>query len=212
MTRTPELIERLVADAAPVRRLRPPMVRAGCWLLVAAGIIGLLSMVSGLRPDFGERLRQPIFLLGGGAALLTGVLAAIAAFMASLPDRSRLWLALPIPAAALWISTVGIGCLTHWVTLDPGDIQFGEAADCFATLLASGVPLSVAMFWMLRHVAALRPVGVTFVASLSVAALTASALTLLHQFDASVMILLWNFGAASLVIAVDAVIAGKLLR
>jgi hypothetical protein len=32
-------------------------------------------------------------------AALTGVLAAIAAFLVSLPDRSRLWLILPAPAA-----------------------------------------------------------------------------------------------------------------
>jgi hypothetical protein len=32
---TPDLIESLVAGAAPVRRLRPPVARAAGWLLFA---------------------------------------------------------------------------------------------------------------------------------------------------------------------------------
>jgi hypothetical protein len=212
MTETSALVETLVADAAPVRRLLPPTVRAGCWLIVALVVISALTFVFGVRPDFGERLRQPIFLLGSVATLMTGVLAAFAAFVASLPDRSRLWLALPFPAALLWFTAVGIGCLTKWVAFVPNGIQLVLACNCVATLLATSLPLSAVMFWMLRHVAMFRTTGVTCVASLSIAALTASAITLLHEFNASVMILVWNLGTVALVVAMDAIIARKLLR
>jgi hypothetical protein len=211
MTKTSELIEALVADLAPVRRLRPPVIRTGAWLLVAATVIGVLTLVFGPRADFALRLQQPAFLLGAGASILTGALAALAAFLASLPDRSRLWLALPVPAAFVWISTIGYGCLSPWIALQPDSLEFGEAIECFGTLLASSLPLSVAMFWMLRHIAALRSTGVTLVAGLAVAALTATALSLVHEFDASVMILTWNLGAAALVIVADAVIGRGVL-
>ena len=36
VTNTPELIETLVESATPVRRLRPPLVRAGLWIMLAA--------------------------------------------------------------------------------------------------------------------------------------------------------------------------------
>lgn len=41
MTSTPDLIDSLVADAQPLRRLQPPAVRALCWLLFAALVTSL---------------------------------------------------------------------------------------------------------------------------------------------------------------------------
>src|SRR5439155_621408 len=89
MITTPDLIEALAANVAPVRRLRPPLARAAFWLSVAAAILVLLAVSHGARPDLPQRLQEPIFVAGMTASLLTGVLAAIAAFLVSLPDRSR---------------------------------------------------------------------------------------------------------------------------
>lgn len=210
MTDTNDLIDSLVSRAAPVRTLPSPVMRTVLWLLGAAAIIGGLVLLFGVRPDFTARLQQPGFRVSLAASLLTGALAALAAFMTSLPDRSRLWLLLPVPPAFLWISTVGYGCLTDWVTFDPGQFRLGEAASCFATLLLSSVPLSLLTFWMLRHTRWLRPNGSLLTGCVAVGALTASAVSLLHAFDASLMILLWNFGAATLVVAVDTVIGRRI--
>lgn len=201
MTKTPELIDTLVQDAAPVRRLRPPLLRAGAWLMFAGFVLGLIAIAHGVRPDFFERLQQPVFVIGMCSALATGVLAAIASFRISLPDSSRLWLLLPFPTLAFWVSTVGYGCLTDWVSIAPGGVQFGETIRCFATLLMTSVPLSVAMLIMLRYAAMLRAVEVSMVGGLAVAALTAFALSLFHQLDASVMILVWNLGMAGVIAA-----------
>ena len=81
-----------------------------------------------------------------------------------------------------------------------------------ATLLASSIPLSALMFFLLRHAARLRPTASVLSGALAVAALTAAALSLLHEFDASLMILAWNFGTALLVIALDAAIGRRMLR
>jgi len=102
---TPDLIEALAANLTPVRRLRPPVTRAACWLLLAALVLALLAVSQGIRPDLAQLLREPTFILGMSGALLTGVLAAVAAFMLSLPDRSRFCLLLPAPALVLWLST-----------------------------------------------------------------------------------------------------------
>jgi hypothetical protein len=197
---TPDLIESLVAGAKPVRRLRPPAARAALWLLFAAAIVSLLAVSHGLRPDLGARLGQPLFVTGLAASLLTGVLAAVAAFIVSLPDRSRLWLLLPAPALALWISTISYGCLTGWVSIRPDGVALGVAADCFATLVLTSVPLWLAMLLMLRHVALLRSAAAAVAASLAVAAIASTALALFHDLDASVMVLMWNLGTAALLI------------
>jgi len=207
---TPDLIDALSANLAPVRRLRPPVTRAACWLLLAALLLAVLAVSQGIRPDLSQRLREPTFILSMSGALLTGVLAAVAAFMLSLPDRSRVCLLLPAPALLLWLSTIGYQCLTNWVSLEPNGIRLGETARCFATLVLTSSPLSLAMLLMLRYAAPLRPTGVTLTGSLAVAAITATALSLFHELDATVMILMWNLGTAALFVGLGGAFGGKM--
>jgi len=203
---TPDLINALAANATPVRRLRPPLTRAACWLLLAAFILALLAVSHGVRPDLQQRMQQPAFVVSVVASLLTGILAAAAAFLVSLPDRPRLWLLLPVPALLVWLSTIGYGCLTNWISLGPEGVRLGETAQCFATLVLAGLPLSLAMLLMLRYAALLRPTGVTLTGSLAVAAITATALSLFHDLDATVMILTWNLGTAALIVGLGGVL------
>ena len=56
MTRTVDLIDRLVVTTTPVKRLAPPWMRAGTWLLLALVVILALAALHGVRPDFAERI------------------------------------------------------------------------------------------------------------------------------------------------------------
>jgi hypothetical protein len=200
MITTPDLIESLVARAEPVRRLRPPLVRAAAWLLFAGLMVILMIAIKGLRPDLGLSLRQPGFAIDVAAALATGILAAVAAFIVSLPDRSRLWLWLPVPALLVWIVNIGHSCLTAWVDLQPG-MHLGDETGCVAALVLTGMPLALTLLIMLRHTALLNPTPVAIAGSLAVAGITASLLPLFHNHDASVLILVWNLGIAALLTA-----------
>ncbi|QRQ85897.1 NrsF family protein [Cupriavidus oxalaticus] len=204
MTRTPDLIDALVADATPVRRLRPPAMRAMCWLLLAVVTLALVAFHHGLRPDLALRLEQEVFVTGVAAATLTGVLAAVAAFMASVPGHSRRWLLLPVPSLLVWFATIGYGCLTDWIRIGPGGISPGETASCLATLALVSTPLSFALLRMLRYTARLSPTPVAMCGALAVAAMTTTALSFLHPIDASAMVLLWNFGVALLFVGISA--------
>jgi hypothetical protein len=197
--RTPDFIDTLVEQADPVRRLHSPPVRAGIWIALAVCVLVLIAFGHGLRSDIAARLQQPVFIFGMTAALVTGLLAALASFEISLPDRSRWWMLLPVPALAVWVATLGYGCLTDWVEIGPDGLQMGEAVRCFATLLLTSVPLSIAMLIMLRYAARLRPTEASLMAGLAVAAITAFALSLVHDLDASVMVLVWNLGVATLI-------------
>lgn len=210
MISTPDLIESLARNATPVRRLRPPAIRALCWLLLAAVVLGLIAISEGLRPDLMQRLQQWDFAASMAASLVTGICAAIAAFMLSLPDRSRLWILLPAPALAAWLSTISYQCLFNWITLAPTAIRLGEAADCFATLVLTSLPLSLAMLIMLRYAAPLRPTAATLTGSLAVAAVTATALALFHALDASVMILVWNLGTTAAIVGLGGLFGRRL--
>jgi hypothetical protein len=212
MDGTRDLIDSLVAEARPVRRLHHPLVRSLMWCVLAAGIVCLLGLEHGIRPDFAEQMRKFSFKLGLCSSLLTGALAAIGCLMASLPDRSRSWLLLPTPALLVWISTISYGCLTDWVEFDAWTMRMGEAARCFATLVLVSLPLSGVMFAMLRHTARLRPRLITLTAGLAVAAIASSAMALLHELDATIMILIWNLGAAFVIVAIEGALGSRIVN
>lgn len=212
MIATPDLIKSLSKNLKPVRRLRPPVTRAACWLLLAAVVVGLLAVSQGIRPDIMSRIHDPSFAAGIVGAVLTGVLAAVAAFLVSLPDRSRLWLLLPAPAVVLWLSNIGYQCLGDWVSIGPDGVSIGEATRCLATLVLTSLPLSLAMLVMLRYAAPLRPTAVTCMGSLSVAAITATALSLFHSADATLMIIMFNIGTAMMFVGFGALFGRRMLQ
>jgi hypothetical protein len=191
----------LCASATPVRRLRPPLLRAGLWLLLAGIVLLALAAVHGARADLALHLRDPSFAAALAGSLLTGILAAVAAFYLSLPDRSRLWLLLPAPALALWVATIGYGCLTNWVALTPDGVRLGSTLECFATLVIASLPPAIALRAMLRHTALLDPTIVGIMAGLATAGIAATAMSLVHELDATVMVLVWNLSAAALIVA-----------
>ena len=210
MTTTDELIELLAGNARPVRRLRPPIVRCACWLGFAAIIVVMLGISHGVQPDLTQRFQDPLFAIRVTGALATGILAAISVFLISLPDRSDRWILLPVPGLGLWLSTIGYGCLTNWVSLGPDGIELGLAANCFATLVLTSTPLSLAMVLMMRHLGPVRPTLVTLCGALAVAAITATALSLFHSLDATVLILLWNLGVAGLFVGLGGLFGNRL--
>jgi hypothetical protein len=206
---TADLIQSLAKDVKPVRRLRPPVGRAVIWLLLAAAMLALLTASHGLRPQLAQRLADPVFATSLVASALTGVFAAISAFMLSLPDRSAAWLLLPAPPFALWLANIGYQCFAGWISLPPGAVTVEAASSCLTTLVVMSLPLSVALFAMLRYAAALRPFPVVMAGSLAVSAMTSTALSLFHPLDATVMVLGWNLGTAVLFIGVAALFGRK---
>ena len=91
-------------------------------------------------------------------------------------------------------------------------MSWGETARCFATLVLTSLPLSLAMLMMLKHAADIRPTTVAIVGSLSVAALTAVALSLFHVLDASLMVIMWNIGTATLIVGLSSFLSRRFAR
>jgi hypothetical protein len=143
---------------------------------------------------------EPRFLLRIAGAVLTGILGALAAFLLSLPDRSRLWALAPAPGLVLWLSATGSQCLTDWVNVTPGGVRPGATAVCFATMVLVSLPLSLVMHLMLRSASPLRPAPAILSGSLAVAAMTAAGLGLCRVQDFTAMILIWNLGGTAAVI------------
>ncbi|MBI1285418.1 MAG: DUF1109 family protein [Thiobacillus sp.] len=210
MITTPELIDSLATKAGPVKRLHPPVTRAFIWLGLAGLMLALMALVHGVRPDLATRIGEPIFLLALASSLLTGIFAAIAAFLVSLPDRSRLWMLLPLPAFFAWMSTISYGCLTQWVAPMPA-AGYGGEVRCFALMLLLFVPLSLIFLLMVRYAASFRARPVTITGSLAVAGIVATGLSLFHDHNAAAIVLLWNVGVAVFIVGLSCLFGNRVL-
>ena len=98
--------EALAADLTPVRRLAPPGLRVLIWLAV----VGVVALTLATFSDIGSLVHRltvvPEMEFAVAGSILTAVLAAVAAFQLSLPDRKAVWALLPLPAALLWMGSV----------------------------------------------------------------------------------------------------------
>ncbi|MBV1707339.1 MAG: DUF1109 family protein [Hyphomicrobiales bacterium] len=207
MNETEDLIGRLSHDLPPVRRLMRPVPRALAWLALASVLLGALALTEGLRADLLVRLQGTMFDLEIAGMVLTALGGTLAAFMLSLPDRSRRWLAAPVPGLVLWLASMGAQCASGWVTMAGSDMSQDPVLRCLATLLLASLPLSLSLVLLLRHVRLLAPLPVALSAAASVAAMAALALTLCHAIDASLMILAFNLGTLLVAGSVAAVLA-----
>jgi hypothetical protein len=198
---TSTLIERLVADARPVKRLRPPTLRACLWLLAAGSIAGVAILFLANLPVFAERLSEPALAVEWIATLMTGAAAVLAAFQLSLPDRSSAWTLLPLPSLAVWIGSSGYSCYRHWITVGPAGWELSPSVDCLLFILALSPPLALGLLVVLRRARPLEPVRVAAMGALGVAALAAAALQFFHPFDVTIIDLGVHLTAVALVIA-----------
>ncbi len=204
VSETERLIERLVAEAAPVRRLRPPLLRTALWLgAVGVVIVAAILTLSDLEVFVG-RARDPklVFELVGTA--LTGLLAVIAAFELSLPDRSWRWSLLPLPSLALWLASSVYSCWRHWIAVGGDGWQLGESAHCFGFILGVSAPLALSLLVLLRRARPLAPLPVAAAGGLGVAAIAAFALQFFHPFDVTFIDLGVHVVAVAIVVLASA--------
>jgi hypothetical protein len=207
--------ERLISDLAtnltPVRRLRPPCVRALAWLVVVVATAAVLAVFADLSA-LGHRLSSaPDMWLAVTGSILTAIFAALAAFQLCLPDARRTWALLPLPAALLWIVASGVGCLRTWFVPGSHAADLSEARDCLIFIVGMSVPLSVLLIIMLRRAFSLQPGLTALIAGLASAAAAATLLNFFHPFDAAATDLTVHVVAVAMVIGANRALSGRLL-
>src|SRR5690349_16191817 len=204
------LIGDLSADLKPVRPLPPPWLRAVVWLVVVIVVAALLVATRTLLPALGTIGNDPFMVPGAYASLATAILAAIAAFELSLPDRSDAWALLPLPALVVWIALNGLGCLATLAIPGTQTTPF-QFTVCLSLLLAISLPLAAAMIFMVRRARPLRPMRVAVLGGLAAAGAAATLLILIHPHDSAVLDLAAHGVAVALIIGLNVLLGGRLL-
>jgi hypothetical protein len=143
-----ELIGRLLADAAPVRPLWSPGVRLALWVLLDAGIIGVIVAVSP-RPDIAQQLLRPAFLLQLGTLLAASAAFAMLALRGAIPGSE----AGPAErSAALLFVVAAFGLLLQEPVQSQSLATFvTTGAVCFVGTLLLGVLPWTALFLAVRR-------------------------------------------------------------
>ena len=204
------LILDLAADLRPVRRLSPPLLRALVWLAVLAGLALALAAFANLEAVWQRIGAAPDLWLAVIGSAMTAILAAVAAFELSLPDATRAWAALPLPAALLWVGASGFGCLRDFIAPQSHVAVMSETADCLMFIVFLSVPLSALLFAMLRRGYPLYPGLTAVIGGLAVAAAAASLLNFFHPYDAAATDLLVHAVAVTVVIAGIRALSGRI--
>lgn len=196
--KTEEMIAQLAGDLRPVRRLPSPPVLLALWALLALSLIGAAALAFGTREAQGRPM-SGFDLVHVAAALLTALLAGLAAFELSLPDRDRRWAWLPLPAILLWLGTMGVGCVGELLQQGLDSIRFRVSWSCLGFIIGFGLPMAAVILWLTRHAAWIRPGQVAAFGALSAAAFASIGLTLIHPTFGPLMVLAWH-GVAVLVV------------
>jgi hypothetical protein len=205
------LVQALSADLTPVRRLAPPSLRVLSWLaIVGVGAVAL-AMVSDVDSMISRLTATPDMLLAATGCLLTTVLAAVAAFQLSLPDRKAAWALLPLPALVVWIGASGMGCLRSWPAAATHPVTFGDSEHCLIFILGVSLPLWLLLIAMLRRGYPMRPNLTAMIGGLACASAAATLLNFFHPYDASASDLAVHALAIATVILVNSLFGGRVL-
>jgi hypothetical protein len=206
------LIGALAANLQPVRSLLSPPLRALVWLALVAAIAAALAMFANL-PAMRHRLTAtPDMALAVIGSIATAATAALAAFELSVPDRSRAWALLPLPAFALWLSASGLGCLRAYVLSGTHVATMGETRDCLVFIVGLSVPLSAALILMLRRGCSLAPALTATMAGLASAAAAATLLNFFHPYDAAATDLAVHLAAVGFVVVALRAVGSRALQ
>lgn len=208
---TEQLIAKLSADARPVRRLGSPLGRALFWLAIGIPYVALIVLIMSPRPDLASKLGDPRFVLEQGATLVTAVLAAAAAFSLGIPGRSRWMALLPVPGLAVWVGSLAQGCWQAWVRAGVDGLVLRPDLVCFPAIALAGAAPAVAMVAMMRRGAPFAPYLTVALGAFAAASLGNFGLRLFHPQDASLMILVWQFGTVAIYSALGGLFGGRIL-
>jgi hypothetical protein len=207
---TANLIDALSGDLRPVHRLDRPLLRAAQFLALAFALLLAVALYHGPTPLFLARLDAPMFLIPWLASIAVGIAATIAVFQLAVPGAPRWIFWLPASPLALWLATLGAGCLEE--LLAHGTAHLATSWHCVQVIAQTSLPLGLVLGWMLRRAAPLAPMAIGALAALAVSALASATLETFHSLQTATMILIWHAATIAIIAGIGALWGKRALR
>lgn len=210
--KTDDLIDRLSRDVTVARPLPPPGMRTAVWMVWAVSYLVLVAvMMFAVMPSAGV-MPTPLYLVQQSAALVTGIMAAHAAFASVIPSaNNRVWM-MPAIGAGVWgLSLLWAGVLDLQAV---GTLGVTSQSDwpCVASMTVGGLVVGAPLVWMLRRGAPLTPGLTAFLAALAALSFAniEACLTRPHAF--ALTVLLWHGSTVAAVAALCALMGPRWFR
>jgi hypothetical protein len=192
---TKQLIRDLTDKVKPVRRPAGPGFRALMWAGVSLLYIGAFLLIMPVRHDVTLNPNDRLFLIEQTAACATGLTAAIAAFASVVPGYSSKWAALPLLPFAVWLASLGPGCVQELNRFGIEHLPLSHNPWCAPFIVLFGALPAVLITIMLRSGAPLTPHLTAALGALAAAGLANVGVRIVHPEDVSIMLLVWHVGS-----------------
>jgi hypothetical protein len=170
----------------------------------------MFVLIMPLRHDSPAAFHDHLLLIELGAALATGLTAAVAAFASIIPGYSRNWVALPAGPLVIWMASLGPGCVQQLNEFGIQGLPLRHNPWCVPFIIVFGALPAVLATVMLRRGAPLTPRLTAALGGLAAAGLANVGVRIVHPEDVSVMLLFWHVGSV-IVLSTVAGAAGRYL-
>lgn len=185
---TEDLIGRLVRDTRPVKRSSPPRILFAQWSAIGLLYLAVGVLSIGARDDLAKIWHESGFVVHSLIVMSVTVLAAIAAFKASIPDRQqRLLVVSSAIALAAWLAWMVSALITA------GEPHAGYGWKCLRNIVVFAVPLGVLTYHLISKAAPLRTGTAGWLTGLSAAAAADLATRFICRNDHALHALIWHF-------------------
>ena len=209
---TDDLIDRLSRDLTVAKPLPAPGVRTAVWMVWAVSYLVVVAVMMFAVMSSAGVTPTSLYLVQQGAALVTGIMAARAAFASVIPgSNNRVW-AMPAMGAGVWgLSLLWAGVLDLQAV---GTLGVTSQSDwpCVASMTVGGLVVGAPLVWMLRRGAPLTPGLTAFLAALAALSFAniEACLTRPHAF--ALTVLLWHGSTVAVVAALCALMGHRWFR
>jgi hypothetical protein len=172
------------------------------WFAVSLAYIALFVVLMPVRHDDLSNPRNYLFVIEQAGALVTGLAAAIAAFVSVVPGYDRNWTLLPVIPFAVWLASLGPGCVREWNEFGIAQLPLSHNPWCVPFVVLFGSLPAAMITIMLRRGAPLTPRLTAALGGLAAAGLANVGVRMVHPEDVSIMLLVWHVGAVMLLSAI----------
>lgn len=212
--KTDDMIEQLVGELRPVRRLASPLLRFGRWFTVAALCVGVGVAGFGISPRVGHALRELDFWIGTIATLGLALLSGMGAFVLSVPgaERRRWTRYLFLLPLGIWAGVVGYALWHATQGFTQWSRPLWAGWGCCRQMYVLAVIPAVLLFAMIRRAAPLRLGWVGVLALLAAAALAACGLQFICPLGTPLHVLVWHVAPTVMLGGVGVLVGRLVLR
>jgi hypothetical protein len=210
--KTDELIDRLGRDVTVARPLAAPGIRTAVWMVWAVSYLVVVAVMMFAVMSSAAVTPTPLYLVQQGAALVTGIMAARAAFASVIPgSNNRVWV-LPAIGAAVWGVSLLWTCVLDLQASGTLGVTSQSDWPCVVSMTVGSLVVGSPLIWMLRRGAPLTPSLTAFLAALAALSFAniEACLTRPHAF--ALTVLLWHGGTVAAIATLSALMGHRWLR